>query len=55
MFQRKINLNNAIYSHNLQMMEIREAVNEASDSQTLEKIQSQVRLNTITPCRNLET
>jgi hypothetical protein len=35
-------------SHNLQMMEIREAVSEASDTQTLEKIQSQVLMNTIT-------
>jgi hypothetical protein len=31
-------------AHNVQMMEIREAVNEANDSQTLEKIQSQVLL-----------
>jgi hypothetical protein len=29
------------------MMEIREAVNDANDSQTLEKIQSQVLLSTI--------
>uniref|UniRef100_A0A0E0FBY0 J domain-containing protein n=1 Tax=Oryza meridionalis TaxID=40149 RepID=A0A0E0FBY0_9ORYZ len=31
----------------MEMMEIREAVNDASDSQTLEKIQSQVLLSTI--------
>jgi len=30
-------------AHVVQMMEIREAVNGASDSQTLEKIQSQVK------------
>lgn len=32
-------------AHNVQMMEIREAVNDVSDSQTLEKIQSQVLIS----------
>uniref|UniRef100_A0A8R7QYV2 Uncharacterized protein n=1 Tax=Triticum urartu TaxID=4572 RepID=A0A8R7QYV2_TRIUA len=45
-----ITLKKTILSFNLQMMEIREAVSEAGDSQTLKKIQSQVLLNMITPC-----
>ena len=32
-------------AHVVQMMDIREAVNDASDSQTLEKIQSQVLIS----------
>jgi hypothetical protein len=32
-------------TNHLQMMEIREAVSDASDSQTLEKIQSQVLIS----------